>query len=197
MEKPTIYLSIDIETDGGNVLVNNMLSLGISALSVDGQEVCNFYENFNELDGHIADKSCMENFWAKNPEALEKTKVDKKDVFVIMKNLSKVLTYLDKEYTIKFVAMPSCFDWQFFKSYYEFAKHIDPTITYDIGFKCICFSTLMDCYRKQKNLSDRDYFFFKKSLCDIDSSKCHDAAYDARVQGIMFTKLIKLMNISF
>ena len=70
-------------------------------------------------------------------------------------------------------------------------------ITYDIGFKCICFSTLMDCYRKQKNLSDRDYFFFKKSLCDIDSSKCHDAAYDARVQGIMFTKLIKLMNISF
>jgi hypothetical protein len=197
MAKPTLYLSFDVEADGNNAMINNMLSLGIYALDSDGNEIFTFYSNFLELDGHIAERRCMEEFWAKNPESWSLTQIDKQNVHDVMKNLSKVLEDHSEEYKLVFVAMPSCFDWMFLKSYYEFAKCVDRNIKYDIGFNCICFSTLLSSYRKSKKFTGKQYITFKKSLYDIDSSKCHDALYDSKVQGIMFVKLIKIMDISF
>ena len=93
--------------------------------------------------------------------------------------------------------MPSCTNWQFLKSYYEYSKCINPNITYDIGRKCICISTLITCYKESKKFSDKQYNEFKKSLYDIDYTKYHDALYDSNVHGIMFIKLIKIMKINF
>lgn len=195
MSKPKLYLSLDIEADGNNVLVNNMISIGIYGIDRNGHEILTFQVNLEDMNGHIPDRQCMEEFWSKNPVAWAKTQENKQQIIPTFKHLSQILTELNKDWLMVFVAMPSCFDWMFFKSYYEFAKCIDKTIKFDIGFKCTCLSTLLAIYRKQNNLSSKDFETFKETLISCDPFLEHDALYDAKIQGLRYLKLIKLMNL--
>ena len=69
MNKPELYLSFDIKADGNNVMCNNMLSIGIYGIDKSENEVFTFYANIEELDGHIQDKRCMQEFWSHHPIA--------------------------------------------------------------------------------------------------------------------------------
>ena len=195
MNKPILYLSFDIETDGSNPLCNNMLSLGIYGLDKDDKEIMTFYANFNELEGHTQDKKCMEDFWAYNLIAWERTQQNKEDLCVIFERLSDILNNLTLEYKLEYLAMPACFDWMFLKSYYEYAKSNNENITYDIGFKCTCMSTLLKTYKIQQNMTSKQGNDFEQSLLPIDKSLIHDALYDAKIQGIRFVKLSRIMNL--
>lgn len=194
MSKPILYLSFDIESDGTNPLINNMLSIGIYGLDKDENEIMSFYANLEELCGHIPDEQCMQDFWSKQPKAWSELQVDKKPTHVAFKQLSDELIVLSKDYKIEFVAMPACFDWMFLKSYYEFAKNTDKSITYNIGFQCTCMSTTFNIYRKFNKLSSKEYTKFKDSLIAEDASQLHNALYDAKLQGLRYVKLLKLMD---
>ena len=157
-----------------------------------GRKIQEFYANFKLLDGHIDDQKTME-FWNKNRLMYEYTRQNQQDIIFTMYNLSMLLTELSKDYIIKFVAMPACFDWMFFKSYYEYAKRIDTRIKYDIGYKCICMSSEIDIYCKLNNISK---YKLLKSFYRVDPSSEHDALYDAMVQGIQYINFLQLVNTS-
>jgi len=66
---PRLYLSFDIEADGECPVLSNMLSLGIVALTAQGQEVFTFQRNILETpDRHPSDR-CLREFWHKNQTA--------------------------------------------------------------------------------------------------------------------------------
>lgn len=194
MNKPKLYLSFDIEADGTNVMCNNMLSIGIYGVDKSESEIFTFYANIEELDGHIQERKCMEEFWSHHPLAWENTQKNKQSVFEVMKYLSNSFIELSKNYRIEFIAMPACFDWMFFKSYYEFAKQIDNTITYDIGYSCTCFSTMIKTYKTQNKMSNREINNLLKTFVNINPYKEHNAIYDAKVQAIQFIKLLNIIE---
>lgn len=167
MEKQTIYISFDVETDGNDVMCNNMISIGLCGLDKNAEEHFSFHANIKELDIHHPNARCMTEFWGNNPIAWENTQINKQPHHVVMKELSRQFTELSKTFNIKFIAQPACFDWMFFKSYYEHAKEIDPTITFDIGCKCI--STVFDIHKQINKLSAQEDKVFREALCEVDS----------------------------
>ena len=115
MEKPTIYVSFDVETDGQCPLVNNMLSLGIYFLDKDCNCIFEYQVNYELLDDHVEDQKTME-FWAKNQEMYNNTRQNVQPVIQSMYELSQTLANMSLDFKLHFVAMPACFDWMFFKS---------------------------------------------------------------------------------
>lgn len=185
-----VYASIDVETDGPCPLVNNMLSLGIYFVDKNENQIFEYYANYELLDNHIENQETMD-FWNKNKNMYNFTRQNQQNVVQAMYELSCILVNMSLDYNIKFVAQPACFDWMFFKSYYEYAKQIDRRIKFDIGFKCICMTSEFDLYCKINRINKQEMMnrFYRQN-----SSLLHDALYDAKVQGIRYVKFIKLAS---
>lgn len=194
MCKPTLYVSFDIESDGPCPLVNNMLSLGIYFLDKDLNCIFEYQINYELMDDHVDDQQTME-FWALNPEMYNLTRQNQQPIIQSMYELSKMLANMSLDYKLHFVAMPACFDWMFLKSYYEYAKKIDRRITFDIGFKCYCFSSAFDQYILSNNISDKDKNKLLTSFFPHDSSKAHDSLYNAKERGIRYVKFLHYTNV--
>lgn len=193
--KPILYLSFDIESDGPNVLVNNMLSFGICGITQFEEEIFTFAANLEELEGHSPAPECMSHFWHLFPEAWNATQLNKRPFVSVFKELATLLTSLKQTYRLVFAAMPACFDWMFFKTYYDLARMTDNTIVFDIGFHCNCMSTLFTVYKKQNKLTNKQMDEFKNSLLREDSTQLHNALYDAHLQGVQYVKLLTLMEL--
>ena len=194
MEKPTLYVSFDVETDGQCPLVNNMLSLGIYFLDKDCNRIFTYNTNFELMENHTDDQKTME-FWSHNREMYELTRVNQQPIIQSMYELSEILANMSLDYKLHFVAMPACFDWMFLKCYYEYAKKIDRRITFDIGFKCHCFSSAFNQYTLSNNMSGKDKEKLLNSFCTVDSYREHNALYDAQVQGIRYVKFLLYANV--
>jgi hypothetical protein len=195
MSKPNLYLSFNVETDGCSVLLNNMISIGFYGLDNFLNKVFEFDANIENIPNHEPELACMENFWNK-PEQLsawnhlQQNKRNYKDVF---KELSEHFKKLNNIYKLVFVAYPSCFDWQFFKNYWELARSQDSDM-FDIGYSCQCSSTLWNSYKEKLNLSSNDANVLYLELSEFDKQFEHFASYDAKFQGIMYVKVKKLIN---
>lgn len=120
--KPSLYLSFDIETDGDNPMLNSMISIGFCGMTDELSIVFEYQANIEPLEGHVQNHKCME-FWENNKNAWNATQINKRYYADVMVELSNHFTELNKLYNLKFIAMPSCFDWMFFKSYYELAQN--------------------------------------------------------------------------
>lgn len=195
--KEDLYLSFDIESDGPTPLINNLLSIGIVGITMSENIIFEFEANIEPLPDHIPDQKCMDNFWL-NPEqkiAWDHLQNNKRDYNIVFKELSNNLNKLSEKYQIHFVAHPACFDWMFFKYYYERAK-LNSSVEesfYDIGYKCICSSTLWDYYKKSNELKSSEADKLFKQLGDYDKNSDHMACSDARVQGKFYIRLLKLL----
>jgi hypothetical protein len=62
LQKPKLYLSFDVETDGCSVLLNNMISIGFYGLDDFLNKVFEFDANIENLPNHKPEPACMENF---------------------------------------------------------------------------------------------------------------------------------------
>lgn len=198
MSKQTLYLSFDIETDGHSPLVNNLLSIGIVGFEENNKTpVFEFESNIIPLPTHISDTKCMETFWLKSEqkEAWEYLQTNKKDYIKVFEDLSCKLYVLSDKYKLVWIAYPACFDWMFFKSYYEMAKSNSPNKKdfYDIGYKCVCISSLFDWYKKIHNITSSQAFQLFNELGEFNSQTNHYALADARVQGKFYIGLMKKM----
>ncbi len=109
------------------------------------------------------------------------------------------LKELDNQYKLKFVAHPACFDWMFFKCYYELAKSNSSNKEnfYHIGYQCTCSSTLWNYYKQSNKINSNQADKLFKYLGKFDNESNHIAISDARVQGRFFVRLLKKMSITF
>ena len=84
----------------------------------------------------------------------------------------------------------------FFKCYYELAKScsLNKECFYDIGYNCLCSSTLWDCYKQINKLSSTQANKLFKKWGEFDENTNHIAISDARVQGKFYVKLLNKMT---
>ncbi len=199
MSKTTLFISFDVETDGSTPSVNNLLSIGFSGLTLDMNEVFSVEYNIKPRETHKPDPETM--IWWNKPENakawnyITKNTQNYESVFL---DFSEKLHELSKSYKILFVAHPACFDWMFFKSYYELVRDVYPQM-YPIGFKCICASGLHDIYRQINGLTNSQMtkMFQDANLYDglEDTGALHTPLYDARIQGRQYLYLYNQLKI--
>jgi len=188
--RPNIYLSFDIETDGDNPMLRNMMSIGFYGVTDSLTNIFSYSANMNDLDGHEHDQVCMDAFWSKQPDAWNFVQINKRSYVDVMLELSGHFTELSKIYTLKFLAMPSCFDWMFFKSYYEMVRNVgdNKKTMYDIGFKCICISSYFDAYCDSRHLNAKEKEKLKLEYMEYDPKVDHIALEDAKCQAKLYVR---------
>jgi DNA polymerase III alpha subunit (gram-positive type) len=191
--KPILYLSFDVETDGNNPMLNSMISIGFCGMTDGFTCTFEYQANFEPLEWHEQEPQCME-FWSQNKLAWNVTQINKKHYSVIMEDLSNHFTELNKIYNLKFIAMPACFDWMFFKSYYEMAQAYLKKKFYNIGFNCICISSYFISYCESKNMRSNDKEVLKLQLMEYDKNTDHFAIEDARCQAKLFIKIKQMIT---
>lgn len=196
--KPILYLSFDVETDGSTPLVNNLLSIGIVGLLSNGQIIYEFEANILPLESHKSDDKTME-FWSKpeNLNAWNYLNLNQQYYLDVFEQLETELSVQSTQYNLVFVAQPACFDWMFFKCYYELAKSNSLKSTFfDIGFKCTCISTLVNYYKNLNNSNSSIINKLTKSIKQNNTGIEHSALADAKIQGLFYCELIKIMQNS-
>ena len=179
-------------------MLNNLLSIGIVGLEAEsGKIVFEFEANIKPLDNHVQDIQCMKSFWLKpkQQKAWNYLQTNQKPYTQIFEELSLALNNLALYYKIEFVAYPACFDWMFFKCYYELAKSTSTNKEsfYDIGYECLCISTLWDNYKKSHNINSNEANKMFRDLGEFNENVNHYAIEDARVQGKFYYKLLNMI----
>jgi hypothetical protein len=178
-----VYFSFDIEANGRSPALHSMLSIGIVAYDETGKELTSFQRNIEPIEGHIEEKRCMDAFWANQPEAWKFVNTNKIKPITMIKELEEWLQQFQGQ-KWKWIAKPASYDWQWLKYYHERFK----TSTLDIGFKCVCLSSMLDVYCKLFSIRDKDEF--EKKLAG-DLPYTHNPEDDARFQGRVYFNLLK------
>jgi hypothetical protein len=140
-------------------------------------------------------------FWLKKKEAWNYIHQNQFDYDIAMLDLSNKLITLSSEYDFIFVASPSCFDWMFFKSYYDLARSKHSNM-YDIGYECECASSIWKIYKIINPLHNTELKKLKKEITNLqkisDTTNIinleHTALYDARIQGKQHLIAINYLN---
>ena len=196
-DKSILYLSIDVETDGPTPMLNNLLSIGIAGITIDQEILYTFEANVLPLPNHNPDKNTMENFWLKSKQrkAWNYLLTNQRHYVNVFEQLSCELKELSNKHDLIFIANPACFDWMFLKCYYEQAKiNSDNQNFYDIGFKCVCISTLTNYFKKLHKFNPGLCSGINKNIRDNTDGILHTALYDATVQGLFYCNLLFLIS---
>lgn len=163
-----------------------MLSFGIAVYAPGNTHpVSTFYRTLKPQEFKQRDAKTID-FWSKHPEQwdeVNRAPVDPREAF---RDLSEWLKDLDAK--VVWVAGPACFDWMFFKSYYE---EYGPRIKYDIGFFCHCLTSLMRAYMLCHHVQDEAAF---KAQLAGHAQPTHNALDDAKYQGAIYVNLRRLMD---
>lgn len=191
-KKEEIYVSTDIETNGNVAGFNAMLSLG-SVAYCNGEEIGYFYDKLIPPKDLIADPSIME-WWAHNQEAYEEATKGARDPQASMISYRQWLEFLPGMPI--FVGSPGAWDFSFVFYYLRrYTKRPD-----DIGYsfspfkhRALDIRTFAMAVNKGPFAGDKTGNELYKSLVkDINNPCPHHALYDAREQGEIFMKLMKL-----
>tara|TARA_R100000656_G_scaffold104176_1_gene76045 strand:+ start:72048 stop:72671 length:624 start_codon:yes stop_codon:yes gene_type:complete len=180
--KTELFFSVDIETDGPNVLTNSMLSLGVACFKPTGELMGTFSANLKPREGAVQDERTMRDFWAKNPEAWEATTKDQVDPHTA---LPAFVSWVDTfEADLKTcVAFPAGFDFTFLYPYMLTYAGRSP-----FAWSCLDVKTMVSVIRRtpyrfatKKRWPKR---WFNKGL-----PHTHVAIEDAIEQGLSFLKM--------
>jgi DNA polymerase III epsilon subunit-like protein len=184
LRKTPLYASIDVEADGDNPLLHNMLSIGIALFDAYGQLVDTFYQNISPQPGKIADPKTMEHFWAKYPQMYADLCTHQVTPEQAMMSLDLWLKKYIHHHRITWVAAPASFDWMFFKSY--FSSYGPPNKT-RIGFYCVCIHSLARSTALLQGINVQR--LMAKLGGERNVSEVHHALSDAIYQGHCYMML--------
>src|SRR5947209_1555298 len=109
-QRPEIYVSTDIETDGPIPGPNSMLSFASAAYLADKTLVDTFTANLHTLPGAVADADTM-NWWGQHPAAYAATRGNLEEPAAAMPRYVHWLNQLPGKPV--FVAYPAGFDFLF------------------------------------------------------------------------------------
>jgi hypothetical protein len=189
--KTSAYASFDIEADGNNPIQHSMRSIGV-ALFTEGntKPIATFYKTLEPQLNTRPEKKCIEDFWNRFPQKWDEVNTNTIIPEQAMSDLSDWLKNNSVNFSIKWVASPSNFDWMFLKCYYE--KYGKPG-KYDIGFFCHDLSSLLRSFIISKNVKDKKTFLLNLS----NNQQCnHNALDDAICQGVTYINLRALLTFN-
>lgn len=196
--KTKLYISFDVETDGPSTN-NNLLSIGFCGLTNDFTEIFSIEYNIKPLPTHEPDSDTM-NWWLQKENSIAWNYIQQNQISYIdaFNDLSNKLKDISQSYTIEFIAHPSCFDWMFFKSYYDLARKNNLTM-YDIGYKCTCASTTMTLFKQINKMSSNKFNAWlcqKKQELQINIKGTeHTPLYDAKNQGTNYLIILNQIRL--
>jgi len=112
MQKPEIYLSVDVEADGPIPGPHSMLSFGAAAFLLGEDEpIGTFQANLEELPGASMDPVTKTEFWDKNPEAWVVCRKDPRPIEPTLRDFQGWC--LDLPGKAVFIGYPATFDFMF------------------------------------------------------------------------------------
>jgi DNA polymerase III epsilon subunit-like protein len=202
----SVFISFDIETNGETPMLNNMLAIGMVAITLEGEIVWKYETAFDPLEGHESMEKVM-NFWLDPSQSNAWAKVQSLPKISALEFYNKVssdLISLSKKYKdIKFVGKSANFDWMFFKCYYEMGRQkslgdnygTSRATGYNIGFEVLDVSELFNAFKIINNLTDKSTISnIEKQLSGMQEKFAHDSLYDATCQGLMYVRLLKMLS---
>lgn len=183
MQKKTLYLSFDIESDGPVPSLNSMLSFGVYILDIDKNCYLSFEQTLKPLENAQQNKDTME-FWNKNKEAYIYSTTNQQEPQIVFTELSNKIKKLKENYIIVPIAWPACFDWQWFNYYFWKFTGENP-----LGYSCKCIGSYL------WGISQKEYHNVDDTLCkkyeDPKLVSTHKPLDDAKYQGVLFVNALK------
>jgi hypothetical protein len=182
-DKPELFMSVDIETNGRIPGPSSMLSFGAAAFTVDKKMLGTFTANLETLPGAEGEKSTME-WWATQPEAWAACRKDLQDPKVAMTNFVEWVESF-KNYSPVFVGYPAGFDFTFMHWYSENFVGRDPFSFSALDIKSFAMAVLKTDFRKATKSNFPGRWF------PPGKPHTHVAIEDAIEQGLLFLNILE------
>lgn len=183
-QKPDLYFSVDVETDGPIPGPNSMLSLGCAAFLADKTMVDTFEINLEQLAGAEPDEKTML-WWADHPKAWELCRYKPAPAGLAMRLFSAWVVGLSTKHgaTPVCVAYPAGFDFMFL--YWYLVNFADGS---PFSFSCLDVKTYAMAMLRVGYRSSSKKNFPKHWFDDVPHT--HVALDDAIEQGRMFCNML-------
>lgn len=182
----TIYFSVDIESDGPIPGPYSMLSFGCVALNEHFNEIASMSANLELLPDASQDPDTMD-FWRKNQNAYDATRINVVSPLLAMSNLNQFVTQLTDRPI--FIGYPAAFDWSWINWYsHKFLNTSPFRHSSVLDIKTLAWAS----NRKRQNFKYFGKKSFKKSwFTGLKKDHNHIGIDDAREQGIIFGNIMK------
>jgi len=132
----------------------------------------------------------MEEFRAKQPKAWAFVNTNRKTPELAMRLVATMITFYQKVgYTIKWLANPAAYDWQWLNAYYQwYAPEGSPKLTYSAK----CTGSMWTMKMQQRGLAHLEDEWEEKLMKELErpGHMAHNPQYDALVQGRFFFECI-------
>lgn len=156
-----VYMTINVESDGPDPALNNLLELSCVLHFENGSIIDELNIKFSPLPNKKPDLFTMENFWNVNIEAWNWVTSDTVDVDTGMNQFVEFYENYSKRYSIRFVGDPASRDFVWLQEYYtNFAMFS----TIKLFPYCRCLTTMRKSYQKMLNLTDDESWTLKNKM---------------------------------
>ena len=189
-----VYMTINVESDGPDPALNNMLELSCVLHFENGTIIDELNIKFIALPNRKPDQFTMLNFWNVNPEAWEWVNTDCIDVDTGMSQFIEFFEKYSKLYSIRFVGDPASRDFVWLQEYYTNYAMFS---TIKLFPYCRCLTTMRKSYQKMLNLTDDESWILKNRMQNGEdnqnSTRSHIGIERARKQAREFCLLRQKM----
>ena len=156
-----VYITINVESDGPDPALNNLLELSCILHFENGTVIDELNVKFTPLPNRKPDPFTMENFWNVNPEAWIWVTTDTVDVDSGMSQFVDFYQSYSKRYSIRFVGDPASRDFVWLQEYYTNYVIFS---TIKLFPYCRCLTTMRKSYQKMLNLTDDESWTLKNKM---------------------------------
>lgn len=156
-----VYMTINVESDGPDPALNNLLELSCILHFENGNTIDELNIKFQPLPNRKPDKFTMENFWYVHREALNWVSTDTVDVETGMNLFINFYESYSKKYSIRFVGDPASRDFVWLQEYYTNYAMFS---TIKLFPYCRCLTTMRKSYQKMLNLTDDESWTLKNKM---------------------------------
>lgn len=183
------YVSIDIETDGPNIVTNSMVQLGAAIIDNKGEVFSSFSTNMMPLKGRKPNPQTMA-WWDQqiklNPQLASVFQTD----ITVADGMSRFLNWVhntSSSLRSRPIALcyPAGFDWPFVQAYINHCDYTNPFGLRVLDIKSYAMCKLATPFISTvKRAMPKDWF-------DVSLRHTHNAVDDAIEQGILFHNMLK------
>jgi len=184
-----VYMTINVECDGPDPALNNLLELSCVLHFENGLVIDELNIKFFPLPNKKPDSFTMENFWNVNREAWNWVTSDTVDVDTGMNRFVEFYESYSKRYSIRFVGDPASRDFVWLQEYYTNFAMFSTIKLYPY---CRCLTTMRKSYQKMLNLTDDEAWTLKNKMQlgnDTEIQENHIGIERARKQAREFCVL--------
>lgn len=181
MDKPEIYISVDVETLGPCAGIHPMLSLGAAAFWEDGILESTFSANLLVPEFLKADPE-TENWWKTQPAAWAEVMSNRQDPDDVMPQFVSWVEGLPGKPA--FVGYPVVFDWSFVNFYCHYYVGRNPFKWMGLDMQSFAMPLMGTTFAKTKQSN------MPKEWIPKDLPYTHKALDDAKYQGVMFLRML-------